>query len=101
MIDDLKSNYPHIEFKSLQFSLPIFNRMTILDRAKTMIWEIKDDNKDNFIEALGMAIYIESEQTPCRMFLFLIICGNNQKFTMNCITHTNILLSMIRCKKSL
>ena len=62
-IDDLKSNYPHIEFRSLQFSLPIFNRMIILDRAKTMIWEIKDDNKDNFIEALGMAIYIESEQT--------------------------------------
>ena len=28
-----------------------------------MIWEIKDDNKDNFVEALGMAIYIESEQT--------------------------------------
>jgi hypothetical protein len=41
----------------------MFNRVTILDRAKTMIWEIKDDNKDNFIEALGMAIYIESEQT--------------------------------------
>jgi signal transduction histidine kinase len=41
----------------------MFNRMTILDRAKTMIWEIKDDNKDNFVEALGMAIYIESEQT--------------------------------------
>ncbi len=51
-----------IEFRSLQFSLPIFNRVTILDRAKTMIWEIKDDNKDNFVEALGMAIYIESEQ---------------------------------------
>ncbi len=62
-IDDLKSNYPRIEFRSLQFSLPIFNRMIILDRAKTMIWEIKDDDKDNFIEALGMAIYIESEQT--------------------------------------
>lgn len=28
-----------------------------------MILEIKDDNKDNFVEALGMAIYIESEQT--------------------------------------
>ncbi len=37
--------------------------MTILDRAKTIIGEIKDDNKDNFVEALGMAIYIESEQT--------------------------------------
>ena len=62
-IDNLKLNYPRIEFRSLQFSLPIFNRVTIVDRAKTMIWEIKDDNKDNFIEALGMAIYIESEQT--------------------------------------
>lgn len=28
-----------------------------------MILEIKDDNKDNFVEALGTAIYIESEQT--------------------------------------
>jgi len=41
----------------------MFNGVTILDRAKTMIWEIKDDNKDNFVEVLGMAIYIESEQT--------------------------------------
>lgn len=62
-INELISNYPHIEFRSLQFSLPIFNRMIILDRAKTMIWEIKNDNKDNFIEESGMAIYIESEQT--------------------------------------
>ncbi len=63
ILDNLKSNYPRIEFRSLQSSLPIFNGVTILDRAKTMIWEIKDDNKDNFVEALGMAIYIDSEQT--------------------------------------
>jgi len=62
-LDNLKSKYPHIEFRSLQFSLPIFNKIIVIDRLKALIWKIKDDNKDNFIEALGMGIFIESEQT--------------------------------------
>jgi len=63
IIDKIRSNYPHIEFRSLQFEFQVLNRITILDRTKTMILEIKDDMQNNFIKALGMAIFIESKST--------------------------------------
>jgi signal transduction histidine kinase len=62
-LDKIKSNYDRIEFRSLQFTLQTINRITILDRSKTMILEIKDDIKDNFIDAFGLAIFIDSKST--------------------------------------
>ena len=62
-VDQIKSNYNHIEFRNLQFTLQTVNRITIFDRAKTMILEIKDDTKDNFIDVFGLAIFIESKST--------------------------------------
>jgi len=61
--DKIKSNYDKIEFRSLQFTLQTINRITILDRSKTMILEIKDDVKDNFIDAFGLAIFIDGKST--------------------------------------
>ncbi len=60
-LDKIKSNYDHIEFRGLQFTLQTINRITILDRSKTMILEIKDDIKDNFIDAFGLAIFIDGK----------------------------------------
>ncbi|HYO06006.1 MAG TPA: HAMP domain-containing sensor histidine kinase, partial [Phototrophicaceae bacterium] len=60
-INLIKSNYHHIEFRSLQFSLQLVIGITIIDREKTMIFEIKDDTKDNFLQTLGLAIYIEGK----------------------------------------
>ena len=60
-INLIKSNYHHIEFRSLQFSLQMVIGITIIDREKTMIFEIKDDTKDNFLQTLGLAIYIEGK----------------------------------------
>ncbi len=62
-LDKIKSNYDHIEFRGLQFTLQTINRITILDRSKTMILEIKDDVKDNFIDAFGLAIFIDGKST--------------------------------------
>ncbi|MER5175358.1 MAG: HAMP domain-containing sensor histidine kinase, partial [Candidatus Nitrosocosmicus sp.] len=61
--DQIKSKYLHMEFRNLQGTFETINRIIIFDRAKTMIWEIKDDTSDNFIETLGMALFIESEST--------------------------------------
>ena len=52
-----------MEFRNIQGTFETINRIIIFDRAKTMIWEIKDDTSDNFIETLGMALFIESEST--------------------------------------
>ncbi len=60
-IDQIKSKYHHIEFRSLQFSLQLVIGITIIDREKSMIFEIKDDTKDSFLHNLGLAIYIEGK----------------------------------------
>lgn len=57
----IRSNYDYIEFKGLRSILQTINRITILDRSKTMILEIKDDVKDNFIDAFGLAIFIDGK----------------------------------------
>jgi signal transduction histidine kinase len=57
----IKSNYRHMEFRRLQFSLQMVIGITVIDREKTMIFEIKDDAKLNFLQTLGMAIYIEGK----------------------------------------
>jgi signal transduction histidine kinase len=57
----IKSNYRHIEFRGLQFSLQMVIGITVIDREKTMIFEIKDDTKINFLQTLGLSIYIEGK----------------------------------------
>ena len=62
-IDPIKLKYKHIQFRNLQFSLQMIIGITIVDRIKSMIFEIKDDSKNNFQQALGLAIYIEGKST--------------------------------------
>jgi two-component system, OmpR family, sensor histidine kinase VicK len=59
--DQIKSKYHFIEFRNLEFSLEMVIGITIVDREKSMIFEIKDDTKDNFQYTLGLAIYIEGK----------------------------------------
>jgi signal transduction histidine kinase len=60
-MDQIKSKYRHIEFRSLHFSLQLVIGITIIDREKSMIFEIKDDTEDSFLHTLGLAIYIEGK----------------------------------------
>jgi len=60
-INTIKSNYHNIEFRILQFSLQMAIGITVIDREKTMIFEIKDDIKDKILQTLGLAIYIEGK----------------------------------------
>jgi two-component system, OmpR family, sensor histidine kinase VicK len=62
-INKIKSKYPHIEFKNLQFSLTTKIGMIIFDRNKTLIIEIKNDTTVNLFDAAGLAIYIEGVST--------------------------------------
>ena len=61
--DRIQSSYSNIKFRRLDTSIQALNRINILDREKTMVWEIKDDASLNFIDALGIAIFIESRST--------------------------------------
>lgn len=62
-IKQIKLNYPHIEFRSLQSKFKHIIRITILDREKTMLIEIKDDSNDSFVHAVGLSLFIESKST--------------------------------------
>jgi two-component system, OmpR family, sensor histidine kinase VicK len=57
----IESKYHFIEFRNLEFSLEMIIGITIVDREKSMIFEIKDDTKDNFRYTLGLSIYIEGK----------------------------------------
>ncbi|MDQ4073434.1 MAG: HAMP domain-containing histidine kinase [Thermoproteota archaeon] len=61
--DRIRSTYKKIRFRILRPPMEFFNRIIILDREKTIVWEIKDDLKQEFVDALGMAIFIESRST--------------------------------------
>ncbi len=62
-INQIKSKYNHIESRNLQANMQIGIGIIIVDKEKSLIFEIKDDAKDNFIESLGLAIYIEGKST--------------------------------------
>ena len=62
-INQIKSKYHLIESRNLQADIHIGIGIIIVDKEKSRIFEIKDDAKDNFIESLGLAIYIEEKST--------------------------------------
>ncbi|MBA3977550.1 MAG: HAMP domain-containing histidine kinase [Nitrosopumilus sp.] len=62
-VNPIKSNYHHIEFKSLQVSMQFKIGIIIVDKEKSIIFEIRDDTKDNFMESLGLALHIEGKST--------------------------------------
>ncbi len=61
--DRIQSSYSHIKFRRLDTPIQAVNRINIIDRETTIVWEIKDDTSLNFIDALGIAIFIESKST--------------------------------------
>lgn len=62
-ISRIKSKYFNIKFRDLQAYSQSLNRIMIFDRKRTIIWELKDDSQINYIDAFGMAFFIESSTT--------------------------------------
>ncbi len=62
-INQLKIKYPKIEFRILHSDMESFIGITIVDREKVLLFEIKDDTKSNYIDSVGMTIFIEGKST--------------------------------------
>ena len=62
-LKQIKTKYPEIKFRTSQFDFPILNRITIIDRTKTIILKIKDDTKTNAPKATGVTTFIDGEST--------------------------------------
>jgi signal transduction histidine kinase len=61
--EKIEQKYNRIDFKNLQSTMHIGIEIITVDKEKSMIFEIKDDTKENLIDALGMALYIEGKST--------------------------------------
>ena len=59
-IDKIKSKYQNIAFKNLEPAMASFNRILVFDNKTTVVWEVVDDDQQEFTQALGMALFIES-----------------------------------------
>ena len=46
-----------------QVVMESFIGITIIDRQRVLITEVKDDTKINYIDSIGMTIYIEGKST--------------------------------------
>lgn len=62
-LKDVKIKYSEIEFRTPRFHFPIKNRITIIDRTKTIILKINDDTKTKIPQAAGITTFIEGEST--------------------------------------
>jgi two-component system sensor histidine kinase VicK len=60
----------NIEFRKLESLSEIKTACIIIDKKDVLIIELKDDSKDNFLEAIGTAIY---SSTPTTVFSYISI----------------------------
>ena len=58
-IDELKSKYPTVEFSSFNVTNEPFIGITVVDREKVLINEVKDDSKKDYHGSIGLTISIE------------------------------------------
>lgn len=61
VIETLKVTLPSVEFRVMNRSLKTKISILIVDRTKTMVFETKDDSKEDLYEALGISTYTESK----------------------------------------
>jgi two-component system, OmpR family, sensor histidine kinase VicK len=62
-INKLKAKYPKIDFGILHNSLESSIGLTIIDKQRVLITEVKDDVKSKYTDAIGATICIEGKST--------------------------------------
>ena len=62
-INLFKTKYPKIEFRNLQNTLESRIGIAIIDREKVLLFEIKDNSKNSYIDSGGITIFIEGKST--------------------------------------
>ena len=60
-INQITLKYPKIEFRYIITHNEPFIGITVLDREKVLLLEIKNDTNKDYIESMGMTIFIESK----------------------------------------
>ncbi|HEX7143412.1 MAG TPA: HAMP domain-containing sensor histidine kinase [Nitrososphaeraceae archaeon] len=69
-IKDTKKQKENIEFRRIESLSEINTACIIIDKKDLLVIELKDDSKDNFLEAIGSSIY---SNTPTTVFSYISI----------------------------
>ena len=62
-INEIITRYPRIEFRILQSKMESFIGLTIIDKQRVLITEVKDDAKINYTDSIGATINIFGKST--------------------------------------
>ena len=62
-LNELVSKYPFIEFRFLQFTSLFLIGTAIIDRQKIISFEIKNDTKKSYSDAIRLCLFIDSTPT--------------------------------------
>lgn len=62
-INQITLKYPKIEFRYFNTHYEPFIGITVIDREKVLLLEIKNDTNKDYVESMGMTIFIESKST--------------------------------------
>jgi signal transduction histidine kinase len=60
-IDELKAKYPNIEFRGFNSSYESFIGITVVDREKVLVLEVKNDLRKDYSSSIGLTIFIEGK----------------------------------------
>lgn len=60
MVGDIRAQVPQVEFSYIDKSLQTGMSLLLVDRMDLMVWEMKDDTKEDPYEAVGRATYSNS-----------------------------------------
>ena len=69
-IKNTKKQKGNIEFRRIESLSAINTGCIIIDKKDLLVIELKDDSKDNFLEAIGSSIY---SNTPTTVFSYISI----------------------------
>ncbi|MGZ5549658.1 MAG: sensor histidine kinase, partial [Nitrososphaeraceae archaeon] len=69
-IKDTKKQKENIEYRRIESLSEINTACIIIDKKDLLVIELKDDSKDNFLEAIGSSIY---SNTPTTVFSYISI----------------------------
>ena len=63
MVSDAHSSIPYIELRNIETDSTTNSIILVIDRKESLVFEIKDDTKEKFVNSVGFATYSNSRAT--------------------------------------
>jgi two-component system, OmpR family, sensor histidine kinase VicK len=61
VLDEVRKSLPSVELRTMNKSLKTKISILVIDRSKTMVFETKDDSREDLYESLGITAFTESK----------------------------------------